>query len=92
MAFLQGRVSRGIKYWSIVESQWQNGKSVPRILEYLGTAETLLKRLKRKSEDNTVIKTYSHGDTNGLLNIAIELDIINIINKYIPDLALNFIH
>lgn len=84
MAFLQGRVSRGIKYWSIVESRWKDGKSIPHIIEYLGTADTLLQKLKKKGGQDVVIKTYCHGDTNALLNIAVELDIINIINKYIP--------
>jgi transposase len=84
MAFLQGRVSRGIKYWSIVESRWKDGKSIPHIIEYLGTADTILQKLKKKGEHDVVVKTYCHGDTNALLNIAVELDIINIINKYIP--------
>lgn len=84
MAFLQARTSRGIKYWSIVESRWKDGKSIPHIIEYLGTADTLLKKRKKKQEHDVVIKTYCHGDTNALLNIAVELDIINIINKYIP--------
>jgi len=48
----------------------------------LGTAETLLKRLS--DEDDRSIKSYSHGDTTALINIAIELNIVNIINRYIP--------
>jgi transposase len=48
----------------------------------LGTAETLLRRLS--DEDDCSIKSYSHGDTAALINIAIELDIVNIINRYIP--------
>lgn len=82
MASIQPRVSRGRKYWSIVESRRVNGQPRTFILEYLGTAETLLQRLL--NEDTFSIKSYSHGDTTALINTAVELDIINTINKYIP--------
>ena len=85
MASLQPRVSRGIKYWSIVESKRVDGKPRSTILEYLGTADTLLERLSGESE--FTIKSYSHGDTAALLNIAEELDIINLINRHIPALS-----
>ncbi|MBU4304352.1 MAG: hypothetical protein KJ893_01800 [Candidatus Omnitrophica bacterium] len=48
----------------------------------MGTAETLLRRLRQ--EDDFSITSYSHGDTIALINIALELDIIGIINKYVP--------
>lgn len=51
-------------------------------MAYLGTAGGLLERLR--SDERLSIKSYSHGDTTALLNAAIELDVINIINKYIP--------
>ena len=82
MASIQYRTSRGKKYWSIVESRRVNGKPRTFILEYLGTAITLLNRLQ--SGNNLSIKSYSHGDTTALLNAAIELDIVNIINKHVP--------
>jgi len=82
MASIQSRTSRGKKYWSIVESRRVNGKPRTFILEYLGTAAGLLKRLQ--DEVNYSIKSYSHGDTAALINSAIELDIVNIINKHIP--------
>jgi len=82
MAFIQHRTSRGKKYWSIVESQWTKGRSEPVILEYLGTAETLLERLRKQSDDK--IKSYRHGDTSALINIAKELDVLKVINRHIP--------
>jgi transposase len=82
MAFLAHRVSRGKKYWSIVESRRVNGKPRQVILEYLGTADTLLQRLEDNSKVN--ISSYSHGDTAALLTQAQELDIVNIINKHVP--------
>ena len=82
MAFIQARTSRGKKYWSIVECRRVNGKPRTFILEYLGTAATLLKRLQ--GDAGCSIKSYSHGDTAALINSAIELDIVNIINKHVP--------
>ena len=82
MAFVTYRISRGRKYWSIVESRRINGKPRQVILEYLGTAETLLQRLQDKRR--TSLKSYSHGDTSALVTVARELDLINIINKHIP--------
>jgi len=82
MAFLSSRKSRGKTYWSICESRRIEGKPRNIPIEYLGTAETLLKRLL--DEDDCSIKSYSHGDTAALINIAIELDVVNIINRYIP--------
>jgi len=82
MAFLSARKSRGINYWSICVSRRVKGKPRNIPVEYLGTAETLLQRLKEGEEVST--KSYSHGDTAALINIAVELDIVNIINKHIP--------
>lgn len=82
MASIQARVSRGKKYWSIVESRRINGKPRTIILEYLGTSDTLLQRLQ--SENQFSLKSYAHGDTRALLEVAIDLDIVNIINKHIP--------
>ena len=82
MAFLSSRKSRGKTYWSICESRRVEGKPRNIPIEYLGTAETLLQRLR--DEDDFSIKSYSHGDTAALITAAIELDIVNTINKYIP--------
>jgi len=82
MAFLDSRTSRGIKYWSIVESRRVNGRPRNIILEYLGTAESLLQKLSGQQE--IAVKSYSHGDTAALINIANELGIVDIINKHIP--------
>lgn len=82
MTFLAHRVSRGKKYWSIVESRRVNGKPRQVILEYLGTADTLLQRLMHENKSSFI--SYSHGGVATLLNQAKELDIVNIINKYIP--------
>ncbi|MCD4708427.1 MAG: IS1634 family transposase [Candidatus Sabulitectum sp.] len=82
MASIQSKMSRGQKYWYIVESRRVNGKPRPIVLEYLGKAETLLKRL-RGLADNYTIKSYSHGAVVALLDIAQKLDVPSIINQHI---------
>ena len=82
MAFISARKSRGRTYWSICESRRIDGKPRNIILEYLGTAETLLKRLH--GSEGVAVKTYSHGGISVLLQTAIDLDIVSLINEHIP--------
>ena len=81
MASIQCKISRGHKYWYIVESRRVNGKPRPIVLSYLGKAEGLLKRLQGITS-TIKLKSYSHGLVAALLGIASKLDIPEIINKY----------
>jgi len=81
MATIQKRKSRGKTYWSIVESRRVNGKPRPIILEYLGTADTLLKRLQEGVPKK--VQSYSHGAVAVMLNIAEEFKIVETINKHL---------
>lgn len=82
MASIQSKMSRGNKYWYIVESRRVNGKPRPVVLEYLGRPDDLLKRIRGLMQPlNT--KSYAHGDVAALLKIAGDLDIVPLINKYI---------
>lgn len=82
MATLQKRKSHGQTYWYIVESRRVNGKPRPVTLAYLGKAEDLFLRLT--NQKSYILKSYSHGDNAALLNIANELQIVDIINRYLP--------
>ena len=81
MATLQKRKSRGHTYWSIVESRRVNGKPRPVILEYLGTAEALLKRLTEDVPKQ--VRSYCHGSVAVMLDIAEGLKIVEAINKHL---------
>ncbi len=83
MATLQKRRSRGHVYWSIVESRRINGKPRPVILAYLGRAEDLLKRLTEGIPQK--VKSSSHGAVAALLGLAEELQVVDIINRHLPD-------
>ena len=82
MASIQSKISRGHKYWYIVESRRVNGKPRPIVLEYLGKPDDLLRRLQGQT-DGARIKSYSHGAVSALLRIANELDIPSLINRHV---------
>lgn len=83
MATIQKRVSRGRTYWSIVESRRVNGKPRPVILEYLGTAGALLKRLQEGIPNK--VRSYSHGAVTVMLDIAEEFQIVQTINRHVKN-------
>lgn len=82
MASIQSKNSRGNKYWYIVESRRVNKKPRPIVLEYLGKANDLLKRLQGLT-GGIKLKSYSHGAVAACLNIAHKLDVCSIINQHI---------
>ena len=82
MATIQAKMSRGHKYWYIVESRRVNGKPRPIVLAYLGKAEDLLRRLQGLTE-RFKIKSYSHGALAALLKAAHPLEIPALINRHI---------
>jgi len=83
MASIQSKMSRGHKYWYIVESRRVNGKPRPIVLEYLGKAETLLKRLRGGAVEKLNVKSHSHGAVAALLEAARKLDVVSAINRHI---------
>jgi len=83
MATIQSKMSRGHKYWYIVESRRVNGKPRPIVLEYLGKAENLLRRLQQGIGERLKVKSHSHGAAAALLDVARKLDVVSVINRYV---------
>ena len=83
MATIQSKMSRGHKYWYIVESRRVNGKPRPIVLEYLGKAENLLRRLQQGIGEKLKVKSHSHGAVVALLVVARKLDVVATINRHI---------
>jgi len=81
MATIQKRVIKGHSYWSIVESRRVNGKPRPIILEYLGSAENLLKRLTEGIPKK--VRSFCYGAVRVMLDIAEELKVVQTINRHI---------
>ena len=48
MAFIRSKRIKGKLYYYIVESYWENGGPHQRVCLYLGTADALLLRLKKR--------------------------------------------
>ena len=48
MTFIRKKKSRGRNYYYIVENKLINGKVKQKVLYYIGTADTLLQKLKIK--------------------------------------------
>lgn len=82
MATIQPKTTSGHKYWYIVESRRVNGKPRPVVLEYLGKADDLLKRL-HGVRDSLKLKSYSHGLVSKLLQVASTLDICHVLNGFV---------
>ena len=80
MASIQPKTVNGKKYWQIVQSQRVNGKPRPIVLEHLGTADSLLKKLKSVKNKSLTVKSYSHGLVSVLLTVAKELNVVELIN------------
>ena len=81
MATIQSKTTKGYKYWYIVESRRVNGKPRPIVLAYLGKAEDLLKRLNGNLSYK--LRSYSHGSVSALIDVAVRLDIVSILNRYV---------
>jgi len=81
MASLQRKIVKGIEYWSIVESKRVNGKPRPVVVEYIGNTKKLFERLQNNSSNFSVVKSYSHGDSQSLLKIANKLGIEEILDQ-----------
>jgi len=82
MASIQAKISRGQKYYYIVESKRVNGKPRPVVVEYLGKPETLLQRLR--GESTLRLRSYAHGHVATLLAIAEQLQVVETINAHVP--------
>lgn len=81
MASIQAKVSRGQKYYYLVESKRINGKPRPVVLEYLGKPDTLLQRLR--GEGLLRLRSFSHGHVAALLNIAQQLKVVDTVNAHV---------
>jgi len=81
MATIQSKITKGHKYWYIVESRRVNGKPRPVVVAYLGKADDLLLRLQGLQTYN--LKSYSHGAVSALIDVAAKLDIVGILNKHV---------
>lgn len=84
MASLQRYTVRGKSYYRIVESKRINGKPRAIPVLHLGTADALLLRLRESSSQEIAVKSFEYGAIAALLEVAHELDLVSIINGFLP--------
>jgi len=53
------------------------------VLEYLGKAEDLLRRLQQGMGERLKVKSHSHGAVTALLDVARKLDAVAVINRHV---------
>lgn len=83
MASLQRYTSKGYTYWRLVESKRVNGKPKLFVIEHLGTADNLRNRLSNRNGKPFKSKVYSFGSVAALTEIANELKLVEIIDRYV---------
>lgn len=71
-------------YYRIVESRRVNGKPRPVPVLHLGTADQLLQRLLAQSAPHFRVRSYQHGDVAALKAMADRLDLVALIDRYLP--------
>ena len=87
MAVLQKKTIKGIDYWYLIESKRINGKPQKIIIEYFGNTKKFATKLmdsrneSRILNESKILKSYTHGDTYALWQIAKKLRIEDILNS-----------
>ena len=86
MATIQGRKRGKQTYYYVVESRRVDGKPRPIVLKYLGSAETLLKRLQEAEHAGTPAKAdvIEFGAVAALWDLATRLDLVATIDRHVP--------
>lgn len=89
MASIQRRMVHGRAYYSVVESRRINGKPRPVIVQYLGTAEEVLRlvQARQAAQRATHAHVRSFGAVAALLDLAQQLDLIGCIDAQLPKRA-----
>jgi transposase len=82
MATIGHKWVHGHKYYQILQSQRINGKPRPIVLAHLGTAETLLQKLKNPQKTPYCAKIFDFGALAALWSIAQDLHLQEIIDHH----------
>jgi transposase len=89
MASIQRRLVRGRAYYSVVESRRIHGKPRPVIIQYLGTAEKVLRLVQARQAAErpreALVRTF--GAVAALWDLAQQLDLIGVIDAHLPKRA-----
>jgi transposase len=84
MASLQRRIVHGHAYYYLVESRRVNGRPRPVVIQYLGSADTLLKRLQQTSSKPLHARVIQFGGVAALYELAQQLQLVELIDQIVP--------
>ena len=74
----------GRPYYYLVESRRVNGRPRPIVLEYLGSAETLLRRLQQPPAEPTRARLAQLGGVAALYDLAQQLRLVELVDQFAP--------
>jgi transposase len=84
MASIQRKIIHGRPYYYLVESRRVNGRPRPVVLQYLGSADSLLQRLQQPQLAPTCACLSHFGGVAALYNLAQQLHLVELIDQQAP--------
>src|SRR5437016_14146373 len=82
MASLQRKIIHGHPYYYLVESRRVNGRPRPVVVQYLGSADTLLQRLQQPQAEPTRARLSQFGGVAALYDLAQQLRLVELIDEH----------
>lgn len=84
MASIQRKIIHGHPYYYLVESRRVNGRPRPVVVQYLGSADTLLQRLQQPQAAPTRARLSQFGGVAALYDLAQQLHLVELIDHHAP--------
>jgi transposase len=84
MASVQRKIIHGRPYYYLVESRRVNGRPRPVVLQYLGSANTLLRRLQQPPSAPLRARVAQFGGVAALYDLAQQLQLVELIDEGAP--------
>lgn len=84
MASIQRKIISGRPYYYLVESRRVNGRPRPVVLQYLGSANTLLQRLRASPAAPLRARLTQFGGVAALYDLAQQLRLVELIDQHVP--------
>lgn len=84
MASLQRKMIHGHPYYYLVESRRINGRPRPVVVQYLGSADSLLQRLRQPQAEPTRARLSLFGGVAALYDLAQQFHLVELIDHYAP--------
>ena len=82
VASLQRKIIHGRPYYYLVESRRVNGRPRPVVVQYLGSANTLLQRLQQPQAEPTRARLSQFGGVAALYDLAQQLRLVELIDEH----------